>query len=112
VSIPLVMDDQGLARDSEPPSWLERCLPPAFERGVVTLAPGESRAFDEADWGDALVVLVCGEVDLEAISGRRERLRPGAIFWLAGLPLRSLHNPGREPAVLVAVSRRLREGRI
>ena len=92
--------------DSEPPSWLGRCLPPAFERRVIMLASGTSRAFEEADWGDALVVLVCGEVDLEGMSGSRQTLRTGAIFWLAGLPLRSIRNIGREPAMLVAVSRR------
>jgi hypothetical protein len=73
---------------------------------VITLAPGTSRPFDTADWADALVVLECGEVELEALSGCRVRLQPGAIFWLAGLPLRCLHNPGQQPAVLVAVSRR------
>ena len=29
----------------------------------------------------------------------------GASFWLAGLPLRALHNPGQVPAVLVAICR-------
>ena len=73
---------------------------------MITLAPGASRPFDKADWADALVFLECGELELEALSGCRLRLQPGAIFWLAGLPLRCLHNPGREPAVLVAVSRK------
>jgi hypothetical protein len=72
---------------------------------VITLAPGTSRPFNTADWADALVVLECGEVELEALSGCRVRLQPGAIFWLAGLPLRWLHNPGRDAAVLIAVSR-------
>ena len=78
---------------------------PGFERRVVTLAPGTSRAFDAADWGDALVVLESGEVELEGRAGCRIRLRAGAIFWLAGLPVRCLHNVGPEPAVLVAISR-------
>jgi hypothetical protein len=73
---------------------------------VITLAPGTSRPFDEADWADALVVLKCGELELEASSRGRVRLQPGAIFWLAGLPVRCLHNVGRDPAVLVAISRR------
>jgi hypothetical protein len=72
---------------------------------VITLAPGECRPFDAADLVDALVVLQCGEVDLEATSGCRERLGPGAIFWLAGLPLQALHNAGPVPAVLVAIRR-------
>jgi hypothetical protein len=77
---------------------------------VITLAPGTSRPFDTADWADALVVLECGVVELEALSGCRVRLQPGAIFWLAGLPLRCLHNPGQEPTVLVAISRRKSAG--
>jgi hypothetical protein len=28
------------------------------------------------------------------------------VLWLVGQPLRALHNRGREPALLVAVSRR------
>jgi hypothetical protein len=72
---------------------------------VITLAPGTSRLFDSADWADALVVLECGELELEALSGCRVRLHAGAIFWLAGLPLRCLRNAGPEPAVLVAISR-------
>ena len=69
------------------------------------MAPGASRAFDEADWAGALVVLESGELDLEGMAGCHLRLRAGAIFWLAGLPLRCLRNPGPEPAVLVAISR-------
>ena len=80
-------------------------LPPGFERRVITVAPGTSRAFDEADWSDTLVVLESGELDLEGMTGCRERLRPGAVFWLAGLSLRALHNGGPVPAVLVAISR-------
>ncbi|HKN48955.1 MAG TPA: hypothetical protein VJ010_01880 [Actinomycetota bacterium] len=72
---------------------------------MITVAPGTSRAFDPADWADALVILECGEVDLEGVTGCQVRLRAGAIFWLAGLPLRCLHNAGPEPAVLVAISR-------
>jgi hypothetical protein len=83
---------------------------PGFERRVITLAAGTSRPFDSADWADALVVLECGELELEALSGCRVRLQPGAILWLAGLPLRCLHNTGREPTVLVAISRRKSAG--
>jgi hypothetical protein len=72
---------------------------------VVTLAPGATRAFDAAEWSDALVLLECGELDLESMAGCHERFRAGAVFWLAGLPLRCLRNPGPEPAVLVAISR-------
>ncbi len=37
----------------EPLSLLERRLPPGFERVVITVEPGESRCYDDADWLDA-----------------------------------------------------------
>ena len=91
--------------DAEPLSFLDCCLPPGFERRVITLAPGASRSFDDADWRDALVLLESGELEVEGRTGGRVRLRAGAIFWLAGLPVRCLHNAGPEPTVLVAISR-------
>jgi len=89
----------------EPLSLLERRLPPGFERVVITVEPGESRCYDNADWLDALVVLHAGDVVLEGSSGLRQRFRVGATLCLTGLSLRALHSVGREPAVLVAVSR-------
>ena len=76
---------------------------------TVTLEPGEVRPYDPAEWVDALVVLEEGSVELEGMAGTRRRVAKGAVLWLAGLPLRAVHNIGRHPAVLVAVSRRLRE---
>jgi hypothetical protein len=72
--------------------------------------PGRARDYDEADWRDALVVVVRGEIELEARAGGRERFARGAVLSLAGLPLRALHNQGAEPAELLAVRRR-RAGR-
>jgi hypothetical protein len=72
----------------------------------VVLAPGAERAYREAEWRDALVVIERGEVDLELIGGGRCRLRQGAVIWLTGLPLGTIRNPGSEPALLVATSRR------
>jgi hypothetical protein len=79
---------------------------PTFEMRVVPLAPGGVLAYDEPQWRDAVVVVECGEVELESTSGARRRLEQGAILWLVGLPVRALHNPGTEPALLVALSRR------
>lgn len=87
-------------------SFLEGDLPPRFERRVVTVAPGRARPYDEAEWRDAIVVVERGEIELEGLSGRRGCFRRGDILWLAGVPLRALHNHGCKPAVLVAVSRR------
>lgn len=77
-----------------------------FERRTATLDPHATRAFRAAEWRDALVLVERGAVELEGVSGARERFGAGDLLWLAGVPLRALHNPGEEPAVLVAISRR------
>jgi hypothetical protein len=87
-------------------SFLARPLAPVFDIRVVVLAPGGKRAYEEAEWRDALVVLERGEIDLESLGGGRHHFRSGAVLWLSGLPLRALHNFGAEPALLMAVSRR------
>lgn len=79
---------------------------PAFVVRAVAVAPGSERAYDEAEWRDAIVSVACGEIELECSGGSRHRLRSGDVLWLAGLPIRALHNRGFEPALLVAVSRR------
>jgi hypothetical protein len=73
---------------------------------AVAVAPGCERAYDEAEWRDAIVSVTCGEIELECLGGGRHRFRAGEMLWLAGLPLRVLRNCGTEPALLVAVSRR------
>jgi hypothetical protein len=78
----------------------------AFVLRAVAVAPGCKRAYDEREWRDAVVVVRRGEVELECLSGTSHRFRRGDLLWLTGLPLRALHNRGREPVLLVAVSRR------
>jgi hypothetical protein len=85
---------------------LDRPLPPAFERREIALAPGRERAYDEAEWRGALVIVDRGEIELECLSGTSRRFGCGDILWLVGLPLRALHNRGSQPALIVAVSRR------
>ena len=72
-----------------------------FERRIVAVPPGGALEYDEEDWRDALVLVVRGEIE---IGGRR--FARGAMLSLAALPLRAVHNPGAEPAQLVAVRRR------
>jgi quercetin dioxygenase-like cupin family protein len=86
-------------------SFLGRPLPPSFELRVITIEPGGERAYDDADWRDALVVIERGAVELEGLSGRRYACRRGDVVWLERLPLRVLRNRGRVAAVLAAVSR-------
>ena len=76
-----------------------------FEVRRVAVAPGRSRAYDEAEWSGALVLVARGRIELESLSGARRIFEAGAALWLVGLPLRALHNHGREPAVIVALTR-------
>ena len=76
-----------------------------FVRRTVVLEPGTSRPSHDAEWRDALVLLVQGDVDLECAAGGRRRFHAGAVLWLAGIELRVVHNVGVEPVVLLAVSR-------
>jgi hypothetical protein len=71
----------------------------------VAVAPRAARAYDEAEWSDAVVVVARGRIELEGLSGARRTFERGAVLWLVGLPLRALHNHGREPAVMVAFTR-------
>ena len=87
-------------------SFLGKRLPAAFQACEITVAPGHKRAYNETEWRDALVVLERGEIELECVGGASQSLQRGAVVWLTGLPLRALHNHGKEDAVLVAVSRR------
>jgi hypothetical protein len=72
---------------------------------VVAVAPGVDHPYDEAEWRDALVLVRSGEIELRGVSGAARAFGCGDLLYLEGVPLRVLHNPGREPAVLVAVSR-------
>jgi quercetin dioxygenase-like cupin family protein len=83
-------------------------VPLGFEIRAVGVEPGGHRIYHRAEWGDALVLVRRGEIELECLSGTRHRFGRGDLLWLAGLPLRALHNPGPEPALLVAVARTLK----
>lgn len=71
----------------------------------IVIAPGSQRPYAAHEWHEALVTVEYGELDLEFASGARWRLPRGAVLWLAPLSLRALHNPGTEPALLIAISR-------
>jgi hypothetical protein len=72
---------------------------------VVAVAPGRDPPNDEDEWRDALVLVRSGEIELRGVSGASCSFGRGDLLYLQGVPLRMLHNPGNEPAVLVAVSR-------
>jgi quercetin dioxygenase-like cupin family protein len=92
--------------DAEPITFLGRPLGPSFQARTVTIAPGGTRPYDEAEWRDALVVVECGAVVVECGAGGRRAFEQGDVLWLTGMGVRALHNEGVESAVLVAVSRR------
>jgi len=92
--------------DPERISFLEGELPPGFELELVSVEPGATRPYRDADWWDSLVVVEHGQIDLECVRGGRRRFVEGAVMWLSGLPLVALHNPGPEPVLLAAVSRK------
>jgi quercetin dioxygenase-like cupin family protein len=92
--------------DAEPITFLGRPLGPSFQARTVTIAPGGTRPYDEAEWRDALVVVECGAVVVECGGGGRRAFEQGDVLWLTGMGVRALHNEGAESAVLVAVSRR------
>jgi hypothetical protein len=87
-------------------TFLGRQLSPSFERRAISVAPGSARAYVESDWADALVVVERGEIELECLDGGRQRFVTGDSLWLCDQPLKLIRNPGDEPALLVAVSRR------
>jgi hypothetical protein len=87
-------------------TFMGRQLSPSFQMRTVSVAPGATHAYVEADWTDALVVVERGEIELECVDGERRTFTRGNTLWLVGLPLRALHNPGFETTLLVAVSRR------
>jgi len=80
---------------------------PAFRRRSVTIRAQETVPYVADDWRDAIVMIERGSVDLCCVrGGGRRRFVEGAILFMDGLALESLHNPGVDDVVLVALSRR------
>ncbi|MBW0118145.1 GyrI-like domain-containing protein [Pseudonocardia abyssalis] len=86
--------------------FLSGPLPAAFRRRTVVVDPGGSRPYDSDEWHDELVVVEHGRLDLECRGGGVRSFPTGAVVCLDHLGLRTLHNRGSDPTVLVAVSRR------
>src|SRR3954454_20798052 len=84
-------------------------LPPGFRRWTVTYAPRSSTPFVEDEWRDAFVVVIRGEMEVECVSGGSRAFGAGAMIWLTGLSLPTIHNHGDEPVVVVAVTRAIDE---
>ncbi|MEU8199986.1 cupin domain-containing protein [Streptosporangium sp. NPDC049046] len=79
---------------------------PAFDVRRVVVAPGDSHVHDGDEWRGAIVLLERGRIELVCSDGDHRVFLRGDVLWLDGLTVRALRNPGREPAVLLAISRR------
>ena len=75
-----------------------------FERRLVRLEPGCDCPYEASEWVDELVVVVCGTLELEGLSGRCWHFRKGSILWLEEMPVRTLR-ACEQVAILMAVSR-------
>lgn len=76
----------------------------------MAVEPGQTLPYDGDQWRDALVMVRSGEITLEMRCGRPFFFRQGDVLWLAELPIASLHNRGRIPAVLVSAARHTEVG--
>ncbi|MFC4589872.1 hypothetical protein [Sphaerisporangium corydalis] len=92
--------------DQAPLSFLDLRIPPSFELRGVIIEPGRARVYDESEWRGAIVMVEQGRVELLCAGGDRLGFGRGDALWLHGLPVQVVYNPGTEPAVLVAISRR------
>ena len=72
---------------------------------TVSVEPGGSLPYEEADWRGALITVESGELELVMACGRSCFFQQGDLLWFQGLPLASLRNRGDEPTVLVAAAR-------
>ena len=86
-------------------SFLQLPLPRSFDLRLVSIPAGAAKPFVAEEWDDSLVVVEQGSVELECVRGGRRAFATGAVMFLTGLPLRTIHNPGEETALLAAVSR-------
>lgn len=91
-------------------SLLGRPLPGHFVVRVVTLATGEARPVDPEEWGDALVVVEQGHVEIEIAGGARYTFDRGAVLALTGMSGGTIRNLGDDPAVVATVRRRRPRG--
>jgi hypothetical protein len=85
---------------------LNRTTLRAFEVRIVVIPGGHQLPFDDRQWQDSLVEVECGDILLRLRDGRTLLCTAGDVLTFAGLPIRALHNPFRECAALVAISRR------
>jgi quercetin dioxygenase-like cupin family protein len=92
-------------REDRPVSFLGQPAPAGMAVRLMSIAAQGEVAYEPSDWIGALVVVETGEIELECHSGACARFGEGSVLFFEGLPLRTIRNAGREPALLSTVSR-------
>ena len=95
-----------LDNDQRPLDLLGTCCSDRIEVSIRILYAGTETAYHPDDWKDSIVEIESGAVEIKTRDGATLEFRSGDVFWLAGLPVRALHNRGDIPAVLVTATRR------
>jgi hypothetical protein len=86
---------------------LGRSVSHKLAKQIVVLPPGCSLDYDQGQWRDCLIEVECGVVTIQLPDGSEPAYGVGDVFWLDGLPVRTVRNPGIHTTLLVAVSRRI-----
>jgi hypothetical protein len=76
-----------------------------FDVRRAVVVPRRPRAFHEAEWEDALVVVERGRIELECVNGARRSFGRGSMLFLTGLSLCAVRSYADGPSVLLVVSR-------
>ena len=77
------------------------------EKRIVELAAGATLRYEPSEWRDTILFVLAGEVEIECVDGERRGFTRGAALVLSPLPIRTIRNPSRRPARLLAISRRV-----
>jgi quercetin dioxygenase-like cupin family protein len=76
-----------------------------FSSRTVELPPAAALDHAAVPWGDAMVIVVEGEIEVACSGGARCCFHRGDVLTFARLPLHRVRNRGSEPARLFAVWR-------
>jgi hypothetical protein len=87
-------------------SLIGRPVPVGLTVRMVSIPAGGELEYDAAAWAGAIIVVERGEIELEWRGGTRGRFAAGSILFFEGLGLRAVCNRTRQPALLLAASRR------
>ena len=92
--------------DRRPPRAAGQAAAGAFDVRAVAIASGSARAYDAADWRDALVVVERGEIELECRGGNAWAVRAGGPAHAGRAAPGGRAQPRRRAALLAVVARR------